>query len=97
MINDNVYYINVKPYVYDLPYEVLVERYIKHHPEIDTTKFNRHAMSHLARYNHENIEKNLLEYEIDKIITKQIMQHIKTFFTKNRKRSITATHKNKDK
>jgi hypothetical protein len=98
MINDHVYYINVKPYVYDLPYEVLVERYIKHHPEIDTNKFNKHVMSHLARYNHENIEKNLQEYEIDIIITKQILQHIKTFFTKNRKRSSSSiTHKNKDK
>lgn len=98
MINDNVYYINVKPYVYDLPYEVLVQRYIEHHPEIEMIKFNKHAMSHLARYNHENIEKNPHEYEIDKIITKQIMQHIKIFFSKSRKRSSNSTHKNnKDK
>jgi hypothetical protein len=82
MVNENVYYINLKPYIYDLPCETLIQRYMAHYPEVNGSKFNRHAMSHMAKYNHEYVEKNLLEYEVEKIITKQIMEHLKLFFAK---------------
>jgi len=43
----------------------------------------------LARYNHTVVDKNPEEYEVDKILTKQILHHIHLFFnqSKTRRRS----------
>jgi len=93
MKNNNVYYINIKPYVHDLPYETLIERYINKHPTNNTPSFISHCTKHLSRYNHTFIDKNQEEYEIDKILTKQILHHIRLFFnqTKTRRRSSSSS------
>jgi hypothetical protein len=86
MKNNNVYYINIKPYVHDLSYETLIERYIKKHPAENTPSFISHCQKHLSRYNHTVVDKNPEEYEIDKILTKQILHHIRLFFNHSKTR-----------
>lgn len=81
--------------VHDLSYETLIDRYIAKHPTENTPSFISQCKKHLARYNHNVIDKNLEEYEIDKILTKQILHHIRLFFNQSktfrRHRSRTST------
>lgn len=100
MKNDNVYYINVKPYVHDLTYDTLIDRYLESHTSINEVQFREHVMKQLQRYNHKVIIKNQDEHEIDTILTKHILHHIRIFFndettkTKRRiKRNGTKTRK----
>jgi hypothetical protein len=86
MKNNNVYYINIKPYVHDLPYDTLIERYIKNYPAKNTPTFITHCKKHLSRYNHTVVDKNPEEYDIDKILTKQILHHIRIFFNQSKTR-----------
>jgi hypothetical protein len=80
MKNDNVYYINVKPYVYDLPYEELIRRYTNKYPVPDTHLFQNHIISHMKKYHHTVLKKDLGEHDVDVIITKQILHHLQVFF-----------------
>lgn len=80
MKNNNVYYINIKPYVHDLPYKTLIDRYAIKHGIEPNSSFESKCDSHLKRYNHVVVDKNPAEYEIDKILTKQILHHIRIFF-----------------
>jgi len=85
MKNDNVYYINVKPYVYDLAYDTLIDRYIDANPDINADQFRRHSMTQLKRYNHKVVLKKSDEHEIDTILTKHILHHIRIFFNESTK------------
>lgn len=87
MTHENVYYINVKPYVHNLPFEEMLSRF--EHSEIGAkilsttylkTNFATTMMIHFKRYAYDYIKKNEDEYEVDKIITKKIMIHLQTFF-----------------
>ena len=88
MHNDNVYYIKVKPYIYNLNYDILLERFIssdigkKHINNKDIPTFNKFMKSYMNNYNFVHIPKTNDDYEIDKIITKKIMIHLQTFFKK---------------
>jgi hypothetical protein len=91
MKNDNVYYINIKPYIHDLTFEVLIQRCIDS-GYIDFSKkdeFKTFVLKYIRMYNYTYIEKNPDEYEIDKILTKQILHHIQSFFNKDVGDSIT--------
>jgi hypothetical protein len=104
MDNDNVYYINVKPYVYDLDYHTLIDRYVASNPDryvasnpdITGNRFRTHVLSHLKRYNHEVVAKNPKEHEIERILTKHILQHIRAFFNQS-KPPRRETKRNNDK
>ena len=101
MKNHNVYYINIKPYIHDLSYKTLIDRYIIKHPTDNTHTFISHCHTHLARYNHKVVDKNPDEYEVDKILSKQILHHIRIFFNqsktlRSRRISLSKTRKNID-
>jgi len=87
MTHENVYYINVKPYVHDLPFEEMLSRFERSEigrKILSTTdlksNFTTIMMNHFKRYAYDYIKKNEDEYEVDKIITKKIMIHLQTFF-----------------
>lgn len=96
MKNKNVYYINVKPYVHDLKFNEVVTRFINNdmsqqliiekgpvrHENKQTVlnHFVSYMMKEFKAYNFMCIEKPEDEYEIDKILGKQIMIHLHTFF-----------------
>jgi hypothetical protein len=95
MKNDNVYYINIKPYVYDIPFEELIQRCIDSH-YIDVSRrdnFKQFVIQMSKKYKYVSLQKSPEEYEIDKILTKQILHHIQIFFNKKTGNSITKRKK----
>lgn len=89
MANDNIYYINIKPYYYDLPFDTMINRFknsdcgkknIK-----DDTSFVTIMNDEFKRYKYRCLDKNLKEYELDHILGKQIMSHLQEFFNKSLK------------
>ncbi len=91
MANDNIYYINVKPYYYDLSFEEMLSRF----KESDVgeklvdgdEEFDELMMEHIKLFKYMVVEKDDKEYEVDKILGKHIISHLQTFFnrsTKNR-------------
>ena len=90
MHNDEVYYIKIKPYTYHLSIETIVDRIIKSglidklfHQEKD---FCINFLKDKLIESHSTIKiKSMKEYNIDKIITKEIMNHIEIFFNSQQK------------
>jgi ribosomal protein S4E len=95
MKNDNVYYINIHPYVYDLPYQEMIDRYIDAgFVDIqDHDNFNKFVINYVKRYNHTIVTKDQDEYAVEEILTKQILHHMQIFFNKNMGNSITRKSK----
>jgi len=99
MANDNIYYINVKPYYYDLNFDYMVTKFIESDygkKMIDEkVKFIEFMTTDFKRYNYEYIEKNKHDYELDKIIGKQILIHLEEFFNKSVKNKTRRNSLNK--
>lgn len=103
MINDNIYYINLKPYYYDLKFNEMILKFknsscgkkIILNPE----NFDSIMLNEFKRYNYTCLDKNLDEYEVDKILGKQIMTHLQEFFYKSLKNKTrkNLVRKNKTK
>jgi hypothetical protein len=90
MSTENIFYINVKPYYYDLKFEDMIDRfknskYGKAIIDNNTDIFTTFMMNDIKRYQYEIIEKDPKEYDIDKILGKQIILHLKFFFKKTNK------------
>jgi hypothetical protein len=100
MCHDNIYYINLKPYVYKLPFETLVDRFVQSNVAVNqrinahANQFKTNALNQLNKYDYVVTAKNLNEYELDKIITKKIMWHLNKFFKQNNAMSHKRTSKN---
>jgi len=87
MANDNIYYINVKPYYYNLPFNYMIQKFKESGilGKNINTNFEKNIIKHIKLYKYECIYKDLKEYEIDKILGKRIIQHLKYFFIKTKK------------
>ena len=104
MDHKKVFYINVKPYTYSIPFRTMAERYYDNSPrkhELESKDiFVNTIEKFMNRYDYESEPKEVLEQEVDKIISKQILLHLKEFFkkgviiTKTRK-NIRSRHTNK--
>ena len=95
MEHAQVYYINVKPYVHQLSVDTLIERFMKNPVLRSTTALSANelrtrVMSFMQRFL--CTPKNTLEQEVDAIISKKIMEHLKTFFLKKMKGGIKKTN-----
>lgn len=84
---NNVYYIKVRPYTYDLPFESMVKRFIESKTgkkfltdEKMTETFYNYILSYMLQFQFLYVNKTSEEYEIDKIVTKKTMVHLQTFF-----------------
>jgi hypothetical protein len=82
MTHDNIFYIKVKPYVHMLPYDEMIRRFTKNKfTHIDTEKGDIEIVLKEwltnARLEYEPLSKE--EYEIDTIVSKQMMLHIQEF------------------
>ena len=99
MVNDNVYYINLKPYTHDLPLEDLVGRFVKSKigqtivGKSNTIDVANKLLSELKKIAYTYIQKTNEETEIDQILGKEIMKHLKIFF--NQPQPKTARRKRK--
>ena len=105
MTNDNIYYIIIKPYYYDLKIETMNKRLINskilNDFMIDENEFQDIMITNYKKYNYPFIFKTNEEYEIDKILGRQIMTHLEFFFSKSdncdkkNEKKINKTKKNK--
>lgn len=98
MSNENIYYINIKPYYYDLSFEEMLKRFINSElwKKYENIKdFEKIMLDHWKLYKYNYIEKDKKEYEIDKIVGKHIITHLQTFFNEKPKRNNTIK-KNKN-
>lgn len=85
---DNVYYINVKPYIYSMPYEEMAEKYYNHKKDTITVKkeeFINYIVNFMNKYNYAIKIKSQDETELDKIISKKIVIHLEEFFKRSKK------------
>ena len=96
MTNNNIYYINLKPYYYDLNFEEMISRFNNSWIGVNLIKnadeFNEYMINEFKKYNYEVIEKNKDEYEIEEILGKQIMDHLEEFFNIKNKNMIKKTN-----
>ena len=98
MNNDNVYYINVKPYHYKLDINTMIKQYLnsklgKHIKNKED--FVMYMNDEFKKYNFNTDKKNKQEQEIDEIIGKRMLQHLKEYFYENKNK--TLKNKNKPK
>jgi hypothetical protein len=97
MVDDKIYYINLKPYVHDLPFELMIDRFINSgilnidqiNGGINTVK--QDILKYMKRYHHDYVEKTTEAQNVDKILSKKIMHHLQAFFTKSSKKQNQLT------
>ena len=84
MSNDNIYYIHIKPYTYDLTFDTIVERFVGSGLlHVDSpTSMKEAIITGMKRYNYTYVEKAQLEHEIDAMLSKKILHHLHTFFNR---------------
>ena len=85
MEHGQVYYINVKPYVHQLSVQTLMDRFFQTPALRSTTGVNpddlRYRVStFMQRFSATHAPKDPMEQEIDRIISKKIMEHLNEFF-----------------
>jgi hypothetical protein len=91
MHNKNVYYINLKPFVYDIEFDKMIEIFLFSHIGKQIVKkeewgnFEKFMKNEFKLYNYTCLQKNQDEYKIDAIISKQILIHLNEFFEKSLK------------
>ena len=84
MEHDQVYYINVKPYVHQLSVHTLVDRFMQSSALRNTVnsaeQFGPRILHFMQRFQDAHVPKDPMEQEIDRIISKKIMEHLIEFF-----------------
>lgn len=95
MANDNIYYINVKPYYHDLKFEDMINVFENNKcgKKIigNDSDFNEFMMTEFKRYKYDIIEKEPKEYEVDNLLGKQITLHLREFFKRSNKLIVKNT------
>jgi hypothetical protein len=83
MKSDNIYYINVKPYIHDLTFDDMVTRLINSNILVDIddpTVYRTYITTFMEKFNYIYVEKTVSEQNIDKVLSKKILQHLQDFF-----------------
>ena len=96
MSNENIYYINVKPYVHDLDFNEMITRFLNSGINgliDDPTSCRGHILAFMKRYNYIYVGKTGPAQEVDKVVSKKILQHLHIFF---KTKSILPPSKNKN-
>jgi hypothetical protein len=109
MEQDNVYYINVKPYVFTMPFEEMAERYYERIIKKDAsdkdkdkdkdkkTEFINSIVKFMKRYNFHIQNKSDVEQDADKVVSKQLLIHLEDFFKKGRTKNTRKQRKSRMK
>jgi hypothetical protein len=97
MSNDKIYYINVKPYIYDLEFDEMITRMLNNGSIIETvddpTYCRQFILLFMKKYNYIYVGKSEETQNVDKILSKKILQHLHDFF----KMKPIGPHTNKTK
>ncbi len=84
MSNEKIYYINLKPYIYDLEFNTMITRLINSNIfkniNYDPTYCRTFILEYINKFNYIYIRKNTKSFNVDKIISKQILKHLHNFF-----------------
>jgi hypothetical protein len=83
MEHGQVYYIHVKPYVHQLSVQTLMDRFSQSHALRSTTaapELHHRVSNFMQRFSATHVPKDPMEQEIDRIISKKIMEHLNEFF-----------------
>ena len=98
MEHENVFYINVKPYVYNIPFRDMAEKYYDNYDKKGLLESKEEFVSTIEkfmnRYNYRCVPKDDIEQDVDVIVSKKILLHLEEFFkrgaitTKTRKRGV---------
>ena len=83
MEHGQVYYIHVKPYVHQLSVQTLMDRFSQSHVLRSTTaapELHHRVSNFMQRFSATHVPKDPMEQEIDRIISKKIMEHLNEFF-----------------
>ena len=106
MMNENVYYINIKPYIHDLQFEEIFNRFLESNIgktliiQENKESFIDFMEKNIKLYNFQSLKKDKDEYKIDTILSKRILYHLQDFFNKTIKSKNKTSKKfynNKDK
>lgn len=90
MYNENVYYINVKPYYYFIDFEEMCNRFLKsklidtifNGQHIDENKFLKYMLKEFKFFNFKQEIKTEEDLNMDKILSKKIFILLQNFFIK---------------
>lgn len=96
MVTDQVYYIHVEPYFHDLEFDEMITRYLsskKGKLIINKNEFVLIMNAQINLYRYAVVPKDKEEYDVEKVIGKQMLQLLEIFFDKTNKKS---TRKNKN-
>ena len=83
MKNDNVYYIHVKEYKHLLPATEMLNRYLNSPLSSDIKNKDEFKQFTMFNLKYNVVEKDKHEHEIDIIVSKKMLEHIKEFFDKD--------------
>lgn len=90
MEDNNVYYINVKPYSYSMSFQAMAGRYYNNvHIDMNKKDFEKAIVNHMNQYSYTVTPKSRVEIDVDQVISKQIMFHLEDFFKQNNKKRRT--------
>ena len=96
MEHDNVYYINLKGYEHSLSFEEMALRYYNNiNNNVNKDEFIDFIVKHMKNSNYNVVNKSVEEQNIDNIISKKALSHLKDFFKDTKKSNKTKKHKSK--
>lgn len=96
MTNDKIHYINIKPYIHDLDFNLMITRFLNSKilsGDKDHSICTTFILHYMRRYNYIYVKKTNDSQNIDKIISKKILYHLHEFFKKKN----IGPHTNKTK
>jgi hypothetical protein len=84
MVNDKIYYINIKPYIHDIPFDTMIDRFInsKIIAFENEDLLRTHLLNFLKKFKYTYSKKTNESQNIDIILSKKILQHLHVFFNK---------------
>lgn len=92
MKNENVYYINVKPYIHNLNYDEMAERYYNAFKDtllneipIEKIEFVYDITKFMNEFKYTITPKSQKDLKVDKFISQRMMYHLKCFFNESRR------------
>lgn len=93
MSHHNIYYIHIKPYYYDIPFEEMVQRFsqssigrrLTGHKEEDMVEFAEKLVRRLSQPRYDIYLKTDAEKRVDEVIGTRILYMLKQFFAKSLK------------
>lgn len=100
MMQESVYYINIKPYMHSLPFDEMHNRFLESSigkqlvSEAEREHFINFMGKNIKLYNFQEFEKDKEDYKIDTILSKRILLHLQEFFGKNNKQNKTKHKRN---